>query len=851
MVIRKSAGFALAALLLLGTACAAAAPATNISASAAPDGVVQTELTSENAALYLPNSYEEYLSLNAPKDAAFSEDYIAIADGASVYLYDRAQGVYRRYDHVAEVNISKLQFSQTGDLYFSDAALGFFRLDPATLECTSMGISLSTFYLAGDTVYVASVSTQTTLLYALALSDSLSLDGQRSFDTLETDKTPYMTYADDTLYCSTADATVRTYTSIGSSAQQSHVCLLSSVPFTGLTAICAFDGGFYYAIGGDEGGLYRSDLAGNASELIAAPGFTALAAYGGAMYAVCGRAVRQVTLDGEQAAFTDYEISAASSSENRLAGACDIVRAGDLLVAADADNRRVVVHDLKTGAVSAIPCEQTPELVATDGSAVVYASGREIYRCTYGDTTFVPFATTQSANVRGLVCLYGAVYYVTENGMYGNGEIEAYHPGTPAGLACDIYGNLYVAYSSDNRVRSFTEQDFLTAGAAGTEAAYRLPQGFTSLRADFRGNVYCMADGTLYKNGEPFASFPQPFVYGGGTAPASFALGYEDSEVYFNFGNYLVKSTTTPEGGAALAVPSLNAIATDGAGESVYATHEGDLFYDIAAGTVAIGVDLAQLNAESTAFAYRGYGRTPQDERGLLLAQTDEYALLLVTDARGQSTAALYETDALTAVSESEYRTVYETPATMYLSSAVGAYYAPCLEETLTAERLARGTAVTVYGEIAAPDRVYALIGYTAAERSEARGYVPLSYLSDLTTTPPAGEEYLLAYLKAVPEGITFTDANGNTLTVTERIQVRLYDRGDGTYEARPVDNAGYAALITRDMIDEGNAEVLRIALIVILTVLALVILGAYIFLLPWEKYRSQKERSKKSRQHK
>ena len=34
----------------------------------------------------------------------------------------------------------------------------------------------------------------------------------------------------------------------------------------------------------------------------------------------------------------------------------------------------------------------------------------------------------------------------------------------------------------------------------------------------------------------------------------------------------------------------------------------------------------------------------------------------------------------------------------------------------------------------------------------------------------------------------------------------------------------------------EGNAEIIRIALIIILTVLALVILGVYIFLLPREK---------------
>ena len=85
-----------------------------------------------------------------------------------------------------------------------------------------------------------------------------------------------------------------------------------------------------------------------------------------------------------------------------------------------------------------------------------------------------------------------------------------------------------------------------------------------------------------------------------------------------------------------------------------------------------------------------------------------------------------------------------------------------------------------------------------------------------------------------------FTNAAGEECVITERVQVRLYDNGDGTYTARLSDDVSYSAVISSDMIDDGNAEVIRIALIVILTVLALVILGVYIFLLPWEKYRKK-----------
>ena len=42
-------------------------------------------------------------------------------------------------------------------------------------------------------------------------------------------------------------------------------------------------------------------------------------------------------------------------------------------------------------------------------------------------------------------------------------------------------------------------------------------------------------------------------------------------------------------------------------------------------------------------------------------------------------------------------------------------------------------------------------------------------------------------------------------------------------------------------MVDNDGSEAIRIALIVILTVLALLIIGVYIFLLPRDKYRKRR----------
>ena len=68
MVLRKSTAV-LAVFLAFGAALAAAPAQSGIPTAQAEDSVV---LTAENSALFLPASYEQYLELDAPSDAAFS-----------------------------------------------------------------------------------------------------------------------------------------------------------------------------------------------------------------------------------------------------------------------------------------------------------------------------------------------------------------------------------------------------------------------------------------------------------------------------------------------------------------------------------------------------------------------------------------------------------------------------------------------------------------------------------------------------------------------------------------------------------------------------------------------------------
>lgn len=856
MVIRKRAGVALAALLALSAAGAAFPLYENTSASADESAVrvSSVALTTDNASLFLPASYEEYLPLENPSDVAFSENYIAIADGMNLYVYARENGSEYKLYTLSSGNIAKIGF-HGDDLYFvvrdSDASIRFYRYDYATGSARDMGFNCSTFLIVGDTLYSATVAGSSTTFAARTLTADGAGEAQ-TLGELSTSTEPYLAYAGGTLYCCVNDRIYTPRADTGKfDADDPGEYLGESAQTANVTSVCSDGTSLYFS---STAGLFRRGTGsdGTVTQLSDASGLSDMSFHGSALYCIEGKSVREITVAGDSAAFTSYEITSASDSENRLSGADDMARAGNLLVTADAGNSRVSVYNFQTQSYSVIPCDAIPSKVATDGETIAYASGTNIYTCSYGDTQFTQAEISDQQymrNISGLACAYGTVYYVTENGMRGSvggtmiSSTDAPANVTPTGLATDLYGNLYVTYSGGTEARKFTETEFTTAGAAGTGTGVTVPGGATSLEADYQGNLYYLSGGVLYRNGEPFAVSGSDFIWtqdGSAQNAVSFALGFEDDEVYFNFGNYLVKSNA----GTLADIPTLSEIAVGGARDETFAHHAEDrLLVTVPAGTVGISTDLTALRDEGgETFPYRSYARAAEERQGVFLAETDGWSLVLFAEGDGTYTAGLYPSSSLAFTDASEYYTASEPTLTRYVSSSVSVYYAPCLESALAQRQLPRGTQVTLIGTVQTAEFTYALVEFSDDARTTARGYVPASYLTSIPADLSSGENYTLVYLKSSDEGILFTAADGSELLVTERVQVRLYDNGDGTYTARLADDLSYSATITDDMIDDGNAEVIRIVLIVILTVLALVILGVYLYLLPWEKYRKNKK---------
>ena len=847
MLLRKSAA-ALAALLLCGAICTAASQLNPpVSAQAEEESV---SLTTENASLFLPGSYEQYLELNSPSDAAFSDEYIAIADGRSLYVYERGtQSGYVAYTTSGEsASIGKIQF--VGDtLYFTVRSTSnyFWRYDCTTSEAEQIpSLNCSTFLIANDMLYTAVISQGVTTLAQRSLSD-LQSDGT-FLGELSTGTEPWLSYADGTLYCTVSDQIYYPGPDGMYGDMLSYYISTDTTVNRHIASLCSNGTYLYFS---SAAGLFRRAPGSDAAPTLLSDDadfcrVSALSYYGGKFYCIRGSSVREIEIGDGSAAYTDYEIAAASDSPNRLNGATDIVRAGDLIVTADAGNDRIAVYNSAEDSYTVLACESEPERVATDGEVIAYASGTQVYTCNYaaGETAFTSAQLT-GTEVVGLSVLYGSTYYVKGNGTRGIVGGESIETSTsPNGMTADLYGNIYLSYTG-GRVRVYTEEEFLSQ-STGTDTGIILPVGATALRADLEGNLYCLSNGTLMRNGQAYAAIDgADFVYGADSAQAcSYALGYEDDAVYFLFGNYIVatQASTDAAEGALASIPTLSELPVGNARETIFSHHtQENLIVDVAAQAVGITVDLEALrDTDDDSFPYVRYGRSAEARRGVLLADaatnSGGYAVVLFAEEDGSYTAELLRADAVTTAESSWTQTEGET---RYLSSQVSAYFAPCLDAPLIDLTLARGTQVTLLGTVEAPDMTYALVEYETDARSVQRGWVPASYLTTVSPGPAAGDLYTLSYLKP-SDGILFTNDAGEERLVTERTQVQLFDNGDGTYTARLTDDSSFHATVTADMLDNDGSEAIRIALIIILTVLALLIVGVYIFLLPREKDRNR-----------
>ncbi len=834
-----------------------------ISAEAAGSAV---SLTPDAASLFLPDSYEQYLTMKNPSDISICDDYLAVSEEKNLYIFDRKTdgSVYRKYSH--DQNIAKIQFSTEGQLYFTDVLQRFYKLDPkdeglATKTEQDSLTNLTTFYIREDILFEAYVTNSVTTYRTVPLSDPKN--GGVQFEQNHYTNTPHLTF-DNNIFYTVVQQLVNTYsynTALEKYVPAEHFALGTNM--NGVASACAINGILYLSVNGNtnnNNGLYACDLSNSShveSLLVPGNGFGALTSYGGKLYAVKGNAVMEYSLEGGVQK-TNYEISSASDSVGRLSGATDSVRAGNLLVTADAGNHRLSIYDFAKRRSSVLPVTYIPKFVATDGEIIAAAAVDTVYlyeRNRVGDfeQTFSNAATT----ISGLACLYGNCYYVTHSFGYGkiertDGEFrvtsctrDSLDEIAPAALTSDLYGNLYVVRSDGSVVR-FTEANFTDSAAQGETLACKLPEEFSCVRSDFEGNLYCLNKEKILckftqdaSEGEELASIDgTDFVYSEEETilPVSYALGFEDDCIYFNFGNF---AAVSKEG--SLGFPTLKTIdASDVHGELSRVHAPDDVRYaDVQKGAVGIQVDLSTLGADASYFPFAAYSRTAEKDRGVVLAEKGNFLLVALYHDRGYD-IRLFRKEQCTEVQA----TIEESAGQKFLSSGCKLYHYPCIADAYEAS-LERGACVKVLYTVKAGGEDETGLGYDFAyveaetngpAREAVKGYVPLSFLTD---ADPHGGEPSVYEIASLKEEAVFTSAGGEEITLAAGTEVRLYATEEKeAYTARYVDKDGteYFLTVTESMIYRGESDALRIALIVTLSVLALVIVGAYFALLPRKK---------------
>ena len=721
--------------------------------------------------LLLPNSYEQYLDLNAPTDVAVNEDYTAIADGNIIYVYDQADGVYREYVHSVNVdplknNVTKLQFDEAGNLYFLDATYLYIlapdSLDGPTPTVKNTLFPCTTFYLHDNMLYYTDTKASTTQLSQLDLLVH-DIDVTHA-KTLKSDLSgkPTLTVYENELYY-TSSNNLRKIDLQAQDGQENSSTVAVFDNFSAFSSIRIVDGIFCCTSTNDPATFYAYDLAelGKTSiinESSLAPlnktvgNFSALTVFGGAVYAVDGNSVREFSVIDQ--AFTDREIGNRSSSINRINTAADVYLANNLLLIADNGNQRISVLDTKTGEFQT-PIENTLTakrlvsdgntlLVTTQDQAILYSLQAETYGAKLAE--FDDFI----GNIIGAASVYGKYYLALdnyshylistdENGEWQYAETKRAATRIPTLLTADAYGNLYVA--SGTKIHRYTEAQFLSEYEDGEEVYGNLPQNATKISVDYEGNLYALIEGKLYKlDGEtptPYA-LNEPLVYTKSTQTTvtAFTFGIEENKTYVLYAeNYMAQTSL-------LDLPTVKTIAVNGADESIFAK-ESATFSVVQTRPDALTVyfDINALEG-AEAFPYLSYERRATPFTALKIGETDKHnALAIFNEETHEYQTCLVLKTQCSELPADEYRSDYESEKIGYLTNAVSLYKFPYLNPLLTAARLTADAQVVLLGEIDKLDHPYYHVAYVDENGAYQTGFIPKAYVTDFSATTPIPED--------------------------------------------------------------------------------------------------------------
>ncbi len=710
--------------------------------------------------LVAPNSYEQYLELTHSEsvkvsDVAVAENFTAIANDRTIFVYNRKQGAYSKYEHPEKV--TKLQFSEEETLYFLDSAMQLYSFDTKSLTAERLNFSCNTFYIAGQKLFFTAISGDvakiavTDLLnpdvYALPIQDHLLSKPAITYWENEL----YYTDAGKYLYKINPDDPSNTKTFLAAFPSE----IVSMTISENVLTCSDLSGGFYsYNLSEFEG-----NDAGKVTPIFSEQnGSSSLTLWDNFVYVVQEDSIRQYSLQAH--AFTEYEIGSASSSTHRLDGGTETVLAGDKLLIADVGNERVSIYNTATGAFETpISTELTALYLASDGETAVVANTETaiVYSLASGNYG-AKIATLDdfSGTIMGTACVYGTYYFITEgNYCYAASstnewslqETKKNTARYAKHLATDVYGSLYVA--SGTSVFRFTEEEFLSPTAEGERLTDVLPAYTEKIAVDYDGNIYALEKNTITKIGGETHDFTTPYVYTDSVNLLSFAFGVEENSTYLLYKeNYLVKTT-------ALDLPTVKNIPVLSTDDEIFSRESANVeLVRTKPNALAVEFEISTLQGAEH-FPYLSYSRWNEPVTALKLGETDVYNVVAVyNESARKYTTHLLLKSACDLLPTEEYRTDYASAQVGWISSGVTLYKFPYLTQLLTVTDVPRGAKVEVLGEINQLDYPYYYVGYTDESGVAHYGYVPQAYVAHFDGKPPQSSQSTLGTTKSDKDDI-------------------------------------------------------------------------------------------------
>ncbi|MBQ8284120.1 MAG: hypothetical protein IJX75_03400 [Clostridia bacterium] len=734
--------------------------------------VAETVFSTPQPELLSPSTYRQYLNLSAPNDLAVNDDYTAIADGNTIFVYDQKEDIYRKYIH--EVNdapsknkVTKLQFDNFGNLYFLDASTYLYILDPVDLAvketptATATGFVCSTFVIHGNILYFTNTSGGESQISKTLLSDLKISSATTLVENLAL--TPTLAFYKDELYYTDGGKYLRKINP-ENTAEKAFVAAFSS----DLLSMTISENVFYCATADGEFFAYDFlSFSDNKETSALTPvhteqgGFSALTLLGDFVYAIKNATIKQYSL--KTAAFTDFEICGASSSKTRLNNASDVCFVGNTLLIADNGNERISVYDTKTG-VFKTPVESklSAKFITGDAHSVLVANQTQttLYDLSannYGQPliSYDKF----NGNIVGVAGVYGAYYLVTEKNYYyaltqnADGKWEwsftkKDSTRLPTLLSCDAHGNLYVACGKN--VYRYTETEFLSAKPQETEIFNALPAETKKFAIDYSGNLYAFIENSIQKFIAPthntgnytedttYALNDVAYVYNATQDVQSFAFGIENNATYVLYkDNYLAQ---TPK----LQLPTVKDIPTNGADDTIFnAASQSVSVVKVQKDALLVEFDFNTFKGATT-FPYVDFKRAETQFSALKIGESGDYDLLAYynADTRQYSTYLVYASSC-EKLSADEYTKPYDEQKTGYLSNAISLYKFPFLHPSLSVCNMSRGAKIQLLGEFNQLERAYYYVSYTDENGAIQTGYIPQSYV---TATDGEAIENLLEF---------------------------------------------------------------------------------------------------------